>query len=412
MPRTGTPWRAKGPMAESDYVIRVLGSPLEIDGAAWDDLLASQAEPTPFMRHAYFAALHTSGCAIAATGWSPHFITVESQGELVAACPLYTKAHSYGEYVFDWAWANAYAQHGMAYYPKAVVAIPFTPVPGTRMMARTPQARAVLVDALVQWCKQNKLSSLHLLFESDADRAACAQAGLMLRHTVQFHWTNTAPNYPDFEAFLGTLAQDKRKKIRQERRKVAEADVTFHWSQGQDICDADWDFFYRCYAQTYLEHGNAPYLNRAFFQQVSETLAPHWLLFIAERDGRPIASSLIALSAMDTRARGQNDLINPSKVAYGRYWGSIERVDCLHFEACYYQPLQWCIDHGYQRFEGGAQGEHKMARALLPVQTTSAHWLAHPDFANAVADFLEREGAGIDQYLGALHSRSPFKQRG
>lgn len=399
-------------MAEGDYVIRVVGSPLEIDGAAWDELLDSQAEPTPFMRHAYFAALHASGCATPATGWRPHFFTVESQGELLAACPLYTKQHSYGEYVFDWAWASAYAQHGIAYYPKAVVAVPFTPVPGTRLLARTPQARAALVNALVQWCKQNKLSSLHLLFESDADRTACTQAGLMLRHTVQFHWSNTTPKYPDFEAFLGTLAQDKRKKIRQERRKVAQAGVTFRWTQGQDILDADWDFFYRCYERTYLEHGNAPYLNRAFFQQVSETLAPHWLLFIAERDGRPVASSLIALSAMDTRANGQNGLTNPAKVAYGRYWGSIEPVDCLHFEACYYQPLQWCIDHGYQRFEGGAQGEHKMARALLPVQTTSAHWLAHPDFANAVADFLEREGAGIDQYLGALQSRSPFKQRG
>jgi predicted N-acyltransferase len=399
-------------MAEGDYVIRVSGSPLEVDAAAWDDLLDSQADANPFMRHAYLAALHTSGCAVPATGWTPHFFTVESQGALVAACPLYAKTHSYGEYVFDWAWANAFAHHGLDYYPKAVVAVPFTPVPGARLLARNSQARAVLVEALVRWCEQNKISSLHLLFESDVDRAACAQAGLMLRHTVQFHWTNTLAPYPDFEAFLATLAQEKRKKIRQERRKVAQAGVRFRWAQGPDIVDADWDFFYRCYERTYLAHGNAPYLNRAFFQEVAKTLAPHWLMFIAERDGQPIAISLIAIGAIHTRAKGENDPELLTKVAYGRYWGSIAQVDCLHFEACYYQPLQWCIDHGYQRFEGGAQGEHKMARALLPVQTTSAHWLAHPDFANAVADFLERESEGIDQYLGELHNRSPFKQHG
>ena len=393
-----------------DYVIRVLNSPLEVDADAWDALLQTQPNPSPFMRHAYLAALHASGSAAPATGWTPHFITLSlADGSLVAACALYEKAHSYGEYVFDWAWANAYAQHGLPYYPKATTAVPFTPVPGARLIARDAAARAALVQAMVAWCDDNGMSSLHLLFVNEDDAAACAEAGLMLRHTVQFHWTNTEPGYPDFDAFLASLAQEKRKKIKQERRKVADAGVSFRWSLGRDIAPEDWDFFYRCYERTYLEHGNAPYLNRDFFARMASTLPEHWLLFIAERDGKAIASSLIAIDAYCTGATGQNGLNDLVKVAYGRYWGALERVDCLHFEACYYQPLQWSIEHGYHRFEGGAQGEHKMARALLPVKTTSAHWLAHPAFADAVARFLEREGEGIGNYMDDLKQRSPFK---
>ncbi len=395
-------------MAE-DYVIRVLGSPLDVDAAAWDALLQKQPNPSPFMRHAYLAALHESGSAAPSTGWTPHFITLSIGKELVAACALFEKIHSYGEYVFDWAWANAYAQHGLPYYPKAVAAVPFTPVPGARLMARDAQMRVALVKAMVQWCDQNGMSSLHLLFANEDDAAACAKAGLMLRHTVQFHWKNTETGYADFDAFLGSLSQEKRKKIRQERRKVAEAGVSFSWSLGRDISPTDWDFFYRCYERTYLEHGNAPYLSRDFFKRMASTMPEHWLLFIAKRGGKPIASSLIAIDAYSTGASGSNGLEDSTKVAYGRYWGALERVDCLHFEACYYQPLQWCIEHGYQRFEGGAQGEHKMARALLPVKTTSAHWLAHPAFADAVARFLEREDQGISNYLDDLRQRSPFK---
>ena len=397
-------------MADFDYLTRVLTSPLDIDAQAWDALLDSQPDATPFMRHAYLAALHTSGSASPSTGWAPHFITLESQGQLMAACPIYVKTHSYGEYVFDWAWANAYAQHGLAYYPKAVVAVPFTPVPGTRLLARTPAARAQLITTLLQWCQDQSLSSLHLLYESEADRDACVDAGLMLRHTVQFHWSNRPNGYASFDDFLATLTQEKRKKIRQERRKVNDARVTFRHALGHDIAHSDWDFFYRCYERTYLEHGNAPYLSRDFFQRMEDTMPHHWLLFIAERDGQAIASSLIAVGAENTGASSQNGLKIDGKVAYGRYWGALERIDCLHFEACYYQPLQWCIDNGYQRFEGGAQGEHKMARALLPVKTTSAHWLAHPAFADAVARFLEREDDGIGNYLNELNERTPFKQ--
>mgnify|MGYP003390306556 CR=1 FL=1 len=457
-------------MAEGAIIARVLASPLEVDATAWNALLALQSRPTPFMRHEYLAALHESESAVPHTGWTPRFMTLWEGDLLVAACPLYLKSHSYGEYVFDWAWASAYEQHGVPYYPKAVVAVPFTPVPGTRLMARDAAARQWLVQALCQWCEDEGISSLHVLFASDDDVLTGAREGLMLRHTVQFHWKNVAPTlgtdvsslppegalaalgrpgggsgaaptlgtggfllptesvlaaveshcdsgsaaagtlaYRDFDDFLAHLTQEKRKKFRQERRRVAEAGVIFRWALGADITADDWNFFYRCYERTYLEHGNPPYLTRAFFQQMADRMPEHWLLFIAEREGRPIASSLIAISAQPSSARGQYHSKYAGCTAYGRYWGALERVDCLHFEACYYQPLAWCIAHGVQRFEGGAQGEHKMARALLPVPATSMHWLAHPAFADAVDRFLAREGAGVEQYLDHLQARSPFR---
>ena len=428
-----------------DYVIRVLDSPQAIDAIQWNELLALQ-EPdgalNPFMRHEYLTAMQASGSAVPNTGWTPRLIALYNDTELLGACALYLKSHSYGEYVFDWAWANAYQQHGLAYYPKAVVASPFTPVPGPRLLAKDAALRVQLVKALIAWCESEKLSSLHLLFGHEADMAACAEAGLMLRHTVQFHWKNMAPTlvaartalppegadlarggpslrpvastlvaartalppthnqFKDFDDFLGSLNQEKRKKIRQERRKVTEAGVVFRAICGAEMSNADWDFFYRCYERTYLEHGNAPYLSRNFFEHMASQMKENWLMFVAEREGRPMACSLIALST------GTQD---GQKTAYGRYWGALERVDCLHFEACYYQPLQWCIAHGFDSFEGGAQGEHKMARALLPVKTTSAHWLAHPSFADAVERFLAREGEGIAGYMQELERRNPFK---
>jgi uncharacterized protein len=403
----------------NDYVIRILDSPLKVQASEWNALLAAQSADgvlNPFMRHEYLAALHSSGSATPKTGWTPCFVTLWQGAALAGACALYVKSHSYGEYVFDWAWANAYQQHGLDYYPKAVVAVPFTPVPGARLLARNKAERTLLVKALVAWCEQEKLSSLHLLFAADEDVAACEQAGLMLRHTVQFHWTAPPAGYRDFDDFLMSLSQEKRKKIRQERRKVLDAGITFRWSLGRDISPADWNFFYRCYERTYLEHGNAPYLSRQFFQSMAVTMPENWLLFVAEHGGTAIATSLIAVSARPDCARGLNDHKNTLEkqpvqglTAYGRYWGALARVDCLHFEACYYQPLQWCIEHGIERFEGGAQGEHKMARALLPVKTTSAHWLAHPSFADAIERFLAREGAGIDSYVEELERRSPFK---
>ncbi len=417
-----------------DYVIREHASPLEVNAAAWNALLALQSHPSPFLKHEYLAAMQQSdngnGCASPETGWTPRFITLwQGQGDdaiLCAACPLYLKDHSYGEFVFDHSWANAYQQHGLPYYPKALIAPPFTPVPGSRLLARDAKSRQILLKAVIAWCEKENLSSLHLLFCSDEDVETCKAESLMLRHTVQFHWTNTPAPYADFDAFLATMAQDKRKKIRAERRKVAEAGVSFRWSLGADISDADWDFFYRCYERTYWEHGNAPYLSRDFFKQMQTTMPENWLLFTAEREGMPIATSLVAVQALNTLDRGQNstknesssenlDKIDPKtatnseKIAYGRYWGALERVDCLHFEACYYQPIEWCINHGYQRFEGGAQGEHKMARALLPIKATSAHWLAHPAFSEAVQRFLDREGQGIENYMEDLGRRSPLK---
>jgi len=407
----------------NDYVIRILDSPLQVNAADWNALLAAQSPDgtlNPFMRHEYLAALHSSGSATPATGWTPRFVTLWQGATLAGACALYIKKHSYGEYVFDHAWAHAYQQHGLHYYPKAVVAVPFTPVPGARLLARNAAERTLLVKALVAWCEEEKLSSLHLLFTADKDVAACEEAGLMLRHNVQFHWTAPPTGYRDFDDFLMSLSQEKRKKIRQERRKVLDAGITFRWSLGKDISNADWDFFYRCYERTYYEHGNAPYLSRDFFQCMQDSMPENWLLFVAEHQGTPIATSLIAVSARPAWAAGRNDAENqglhaavrPTQglTAYGRYWGALARVDCLHFEACYYQPLAWCIAHGYQSFEGGAQGEHKMARALLPVKTTSAHWLAHPAFADAVERFLEREGEGIASYMEELEQRNPFRQ--
>ena len=397
---------------ETDYVIRVVQTPQEVDAAAWNQLLAQQAQATPFMRFEYLAALHTSGSAVPRTGWAPHFITLWRAEVLEAACVLYVKPHSYGEYVFDWAWADAYQRHGLDYYPKAVVAVPFTPVPGARLLARSAEARAVLAQGLVQWCEAQQLSSLHILFASADDLVACDDAGLLQRQTVQFHWRNATPEgqaFTDFPHFLASLHRDKRKKIQQERRRVADAGVRFRSARGRDITAQDWDFFYQCYERTYLEHGNPPYLRRSFFQAMADTQAEAWLLFIAERDGQPIASSLIALSQGISSANGQFDAENPPRTAYGRYWGALERVDCLHFEACYYQPLEWCIQHGVQQFEGGAQGEHKMARALMPVRTHSAHWLAHPGFAEAVENFLAREGQGMDAYVDELGRHTPFK---
>jgi predicted N-acyltransferase len=351
--------------------------------------------------------LHASGSATPDTGWDARIVTLEKNHTLAAAAVVYLKDHSMGEYVFDWAWANAYQQHGLAYYPKGVVAVPFTPVPGSKLLARDAESRTALLKALVRCAGDWGLSSLHLLFADDDDVEAALQAGLMLRHTVQFHWNNPPQGYRDFDEFLASLSQEKRKKIRQERRKVREAGVTFRYAQGTAIADQDWQFFYKCYERTYLEHGNAPYLTPDFFRRLTRTMPENWLLFIAERNGRPIASSLIAIAHEEDSPHA---LEAPAKVAYGRYWGALERVDCLHFEACYYQPLEWCIRQGYNRFEGGAQGEHKMARALLPVKTTSAHWIAHPEFRRAIANFLEREEKGIHNYLEELESRTPFRE--
>jgi len=394
-----TPPRPSRRARSADPVeIELHADPATIDAAAWNRLVDERVSAMPFMRHEYLVALDASRSAVAATGWQPQFLTLTRGGELVAGCAVYLKDHSYGEYVFDWAWADAYQRHGLSYYPKLLGAVPFTPVPGPRLLGREPDDRMLLLKALEQIARRHELSSAHLLFLDDDDVAAARAAGWLLRSGVQFHWTNREPQpYADFADFLMSLQREKRKKIQQERRRVTEAGVTFEVLEGDAISSADWDYFYRCYTLTYRAHHSTPYLKRDFFERMARTMPAHWVLFLARREGERVAASLVAVDP-------------PRGAAFGRYWGSTQAIPLLHFEACYYGPLEWCITRGYRRFEGGAQGEHKMARGLRPRPTASAHWLAHPQFARAVEDFLAREGAGIEHYIDELNERGPFRR--
>ena len=379
-----------------DYRTQVLEDLSGIGADDWNTLVATgagRARPQPFLRHEFLRALELSGCVGEAAGWIPrHLLLRDAAGASAAAVPAYLKLHSYGEYVFDWAWAEAYQRHGLRYYPKLLSAIPFTPVPGTRLGARDASARSAAARALLALAQSLQLSSLHVLFPRPDEAQALREAGLMLRHGVQFHWRNAG--YADFDAFLTTLAQPKRKKIRAERRKVAEAGVRLRRLHGRDIGAAHWAFFVRCYEATYAAHRSTPYLNLAFFERIGETMPQHLVLVLAERSGRPIAASL---------------LVHDDERLYGRYWGTIEPVPCLHFEACYYQAIDAAIELGLRYVEGGAGGEHKMSRGFEPVQTVSAHWLAEPAFALAVDRFLQREGAAVDAWVDELRERSPYR---
>jgi predicted N-acyltransferase len=375
-----------------NYRTHIVSSLSQVKQADWDALVASQAQPNPFLSYAFLHALHESGSAASKSGWQPQFITLYEGHTLAAALPLYVKDHSYGEYVFDWAWADAYQRHGFEYYPKLLSAIPFTPVTGPRLLARDAAARAALIATLQATQQASGVSSTHILFPPDAEARQLGEAGYMLRSGVQFHWMNEG--YRDFDGFLASLEHKKRKNIRAERRKVAEAGVVLRRVRGRDASEADWRLFHRCYRHTYAAHHSTPYLNLDFFLRIGAAMPDNLLLVIAERGGKPIASSLVVHSA-DT--------------LYGRYWGALEHVPCLHFEAAYYQPLEFCIEQGIRTFEGGAQGEHKMARGFLPTRTWSAHWLAHPSFADAIERFLEREAGGIDDYIDELNDRNPFR---
>jgi predicted N-acyltransferase len=385
-----------------DYLTGILASPSEVDAAEWNALLASQAQPTPFLRHEFLSALHATRCAVPDTGWAPQFVTLTDPrtGRLAAAAPVYLKGHSYGEYVFDWAWADAYKRNGLAYYPKLLCAVPFTPVQGTRLMATDARALRHLAATLVAFAEQADVSSLHVLFPTGAEAQALTELGMMQREGVQFHWLNDG--YRDFDEFLSTLEQKKRKNIRAERRKVREAGVTMRRRVGKDISDADWRFFSKCYRQTYREHFSSPYLNLDFFRTIGESMPENLMMVIAEADGKPIASSLVVFQR-DTTANGTGGTL------YGRYWGAVEHVPCLHFETAYYQPLEFCIEQKLAVFEGGAQGEHKMARGFMPTVTRSAHWLAHPAFSDAVAHFLDNETNHIHAYVDELREHNPFR---
>ncbi len=367
-----------------------------IDAAPWDALVQSSGG-CALLRHDFLQAFEASSCVCPDTGWQPQHLllwTDSPDAQLVAALPLYAKRHSYGEFVFDWAWAEAYERHGLLYYPKLLCAVPFTPVPGPRLLTTDPY-RAAAAQALVQWAQASKLSSLHVLYTSEADQNALCAAGCMPRTHTQFHWLNRG--WTSFEDFLAGLTQPKRKKIRAERRKVREAGVTTLVVTGTDISTAQWDFFYQCYANTYHQRGSAPYLTPDFFKEVAARMPELCVLCLASQHGQPIAASLLWRDTAQSQRR-----------LYGRYWGALTHVDCLHFELAYYTPLEWAIANNIDVVEGGAQGEHKLARGFEPVQTTSAHWLAHPAFADAVERFLEQERAGINAYTDSLNS--PFRQ--
>ena len=375
-----------------DYRTRIVSSLAEIGQPQWDALVGQQQEATPFLSYAFLHALHESGSASAETGWQPHYLSLWQGERLTAALPLYLKSHSYGEYVFDWAWAEAYQRHGVEYYPKLLSAIPFTPVRGSRLLAGDDAARAALLVALQALQVDGQHSSTHVLYPPPEQAQALADAGFLLRSGVQFHWHNEG--YDSFEQFAATLERKKRKNVLAERRRVAEQGVRLRWLRGAEIGEAQWRFFHRCYRHTYAAHYSTPYLNLDFFLRIGASMPQHLLLTLAERDGHPIAASLT---------------VYDRHTLYGRYWGALEHVPCLHFETAYYQPLEFCIAQKIAWFEGGAQGEHKMARGFLPQKTWSAHWLAHPGFYDAVEHFLQREGGGIEDYIGELNERNPFR---
>ncbi|HSO08120.1 MAG TPA: GNAT family N-acetyltransferase [Pelomicrobium sp.] len=370
-------------------MIDVTEHPEQLPAAQWNAL----AGGNPFLRHEFLAALHETGCASARTGWRPLYLTLRERGRLAGALPLYLKSHSFGEYVFDWAWADAYQRHGLAYYPKLLCAVPFTPASGPRVLAADPDHRRSLANAALALARESKVSSLHVLFPPDGEARELEAAGLMLRHGVQFHWDNAG--YEDFEHYLASMSSAKRKKIRQERRRVAEAGVRFECRTGRDAAPEDWDFFFRCYTRTYRQHHSTPYLTLEFFRRLGATMPDNVLLVLGFRGTERIAAALDMLGG---------------GILYGRYWGALDYVPGLHFEACYYQGIDYCIRQQLERFEGGAQGEHKVARGLLPTRTWSAHWLFHPEFADAVGDYLRREAAAVDRYIDELSDSAPFKE--
>ena len=359
-----------------------------VEPARWNALAGRQ----PLLSHAFLSALHETGCASRSTGWQPRYLGAWSGARLVGAMPLYLKTHSYGEYAFDWGWADAYRRYGRRYYPKLVAAIPFTPVSGPRLLAAEGAIKRALLDAARSIVSRGDASSLHLLFLDETDANVCSGAAMTARSGVQFHWTDAG--YRDFADFLASFSHDKRKKVKQDRRRVAEAGVTFVRKAGGDITPADWAFFYRCYDATYRAHHSTPYLTPQFFERIALTMPQHLLLVIGQRNGRALCAAL--------------DVFNEDTL-WGRYWGTLDYVPGLHFEACYYQAIEFCLERGIAAFEGGAQGLHKLARGLTPLATHSAHALADPDFATAIADFCARERVDIAHTIGELEAAGPFR---
>jgi len=384
------------PDGEIALQARVVRRIADLDAAAWD---ACAGADNPFVGHAFLSALETSGCCTGESGWLPlHAVLEDSAGQVLAVAPLYAKGHSYGEYVFDHAWADAYERAGGRYYPKLQVAVPFTPVPGPRLMVRPgapPGTEAGLIRFLERFTEQQGLSSLHITFPTEDQWRRLGTAGWLLRTGQQYHWENCG--YDSFDAFLSDLSSRKRKAIRRERAAVAEAGVRIHSLTGSELRPEHWDTFYRFYLDTGDRKWGVPYLNRDFFHQLGEQMADRVVLFLVERDRRWIAGAL--------NLRGTDTL-------YGRYWGCLEDIPCLHFEACYYQAIAYAIEHRLRRVEAGAQGEHKIQRGYLPVRTYSAHYIRDPNFRQILRDHLAHERDLVDHALDVLEDSSPFRKTG
>jgi len=366
----------------------------DIAAAEWNALAGSGY---PFIRHEFLAALEQSGSVSEQTGWSPRHLLVYDQAELIALLPLYLKTHSYGEFVFDQQWAAAYRQHGLAYYPKWLSAIPLTPCPGPRLLLKNSSDQARVMRLLFDWIRDQSiekgLSSWHCLFPEERQAEQWHALGLQRREGVQFHWFNKG--YRDFDDYLDAFTAAKRKMIRRERRRVNEAGIELRRVPGNRVTDAEWQAFYRFYALTYWKKGSEPYLAPDFFTRCAATMGERMLLTQATLHGETVAAALSFVGG-DT--------------LYGRYWGCREDHDALHFEACYYQGLDYCLEHGLQRFDSGAQGEHKIARGFEPVITSSAHWIRDAGFAAAVGRFLARERPTVRAYRQNAADLLPFKK--
>jgi hypothetical protein len=365
-----------------------------VDGAAWNRLAG---EAQPFLRHEFLAGLERHGC-LRGHGWSPlHLVATAPDGQIQGAMPLYLKDNSYGEFVFDWSWAEAYERAGGRYYPKLVSAVPFTPVSGPRLLI-DPQAdaqavTAALIDAGRKLCERHGLSSFNCLFPDETQAQAMAARGGLLRIGCQYHWEN--PGYRDFQDFLDRLNAKHRKQIRRERREVAESGIEIETLAGADISDEVWRIYHGFYCSTFDRKWGEPRLTLDFFRSLSQTMPEQTLLFMARYEGRYVAGAF-ALRGTDT--------------LYGRHWGCSEFHRHLHFEVCYYRTIDYCIRHGLKRLDAGAQGEHKLARGFRPVRTWSVHWLSDPGFRRAVAEFLDRETAAIEHYIQQLAAESPYRR--
>jgi len=376
----------------------IVDSMEQVPADAWNALTGAQI---PFLRHEFLSALERHRCVGDASGWIPqHLLLYDADNRLIAAVPQYLKYNSYGELVFDWAWADAYRRSGLHYYPKLVVAIPYTPATGPRLLIAPGVDHDLVADKLValliEHTQRQQLSSLHCLFPDQRDRERMAAQGLLVRTGCQFHWHND--NYRDFDDFLDRFSSSKRKKVRRERRSVARSGITLRRLHGEQLSDAQWQAVHRHYVSTFERLGGYATLSLAFFQEVSRTLPGQLLVILAEHPGAsedsPVASAICF--------RDQHTL-------YGRHWGCDARFEHLHFEACYYQGLEYCIEQGLQRFDPGAQGEHKISRGFLPTPTWSCHWIAHPELRTAIEEFLVHETRGMEHYIASLGEHSPFK---